>query len=86
LIEENPSPNPLSEGEGDRGWGKRDYLGLLKNAQLTVCIEQNATGQFARLFRAETGYTFTHSINRYDGRPFTVENLMGEIHACFGRL
>jgi 2-oxoglutarate ferredoxin oxidoreductase subunit alpha len=86
LIEENASPNPLPQGEGDRGWVKRDYLGLLKNAQMTVCIEQNATGQFARLFRAETGYAFTHSINKYDGRPFTVENLMGELHAFFGRL
>ena len=86
LIEEKASPNPLTQGEGDRGWVKRDYLGLLKNAQMTVCIEQNATGQFARLFRAETGYAFTHSINKYDGRPFTVENLMGELHAFFGRL
>jgi 2-oxoglutarate ferredoxin oxidoreductase subunit alpha len=63
-----------------------DYLALLNNAKTGISIEQNATGQFARLFRAETGHTFTHSINKYDGRPFTVENLMGELHAFFGRL
>lgn len=47
-----------------------DYIRLLKSARKTVCIENNATGQFARLMKAETGYEFTSQINRYDGRPF----------------
>ncbi len=63
-----------------------DYLNVLKNAKLTLCIENNATGQFARLMRAETGYEFTSRINRYDGRPFTLESLAGEIHVYTGRL
>ena len=86
VIEENSSPNPLPRGEGERGRVQFDYLRLLRNAKVTVCIEQNATGQFAQLFRAETGYAFSHAINRYDGRPFTVENLKGELDAFFGRL
>lgn len=49
-----------------------DYLDLLGKAGMSVCIENNATGQFARLVRAETGFEFTHRINRFDGRPFTV--------------
>jgi 2-oxoglutarate ferredoxin oxidoreductase subunit alpha len=61
-----------------------DYLSLLKNAKQTICVEQNATGQFARLLRAETGYAVTHTINRYDGRPFTRESLTGEIRARLG--
>ncbi|MBA4373447.1 MAG: 2-oxoacid:acceptor oxidoreductase subunit alpha [Thermodesulfovibrio sp.] len=65
---------------------KFDYLSLLKNAKQTICVEQNATGQFARLLRAETGYAFTDNINRYDGRPFTRESLTGEIRAKIGRL
>lgn len=61
-----------------------DYLSLLKNAKQTICVEQNATAQFARLLRAETGYEFTDKINRYDGRPFTRESLTGELRARLG--
>ena len=57
-----------------------DYLAYLDKAQHTVCIEQNATGQFARLMKAETGYEFGAQINKFDGRPFTVERLTGELH------
>jgi 2-oxoglutarate ferredoxin oxidoreductase subunit alpha len=32
-----------------------DYLRLLERAKLTVCVEQNATGQLARLMKTETG-------------------------------
>ncbi|MDI6728122.1 MAG: 2-oxoacid:acceptor oxidoreductase subunit alpha [Thermodesulfovibrionales bacterium] len=60
---------------------KFNYLKILKDAKMTICIENNATGQFARLIRAETGYTFNRLINRFDGRPFTVESLIGEIDA-----
>ncbi|MCK9419695.1 MAG: 2-oxoacid:acceptor oxidoreductase subunit alpha [Nitrospirae bacterium] len=60
--------------------GQFDYLGLLKRAKLTICIEQNATSQFARLMKTETGYEFNTLINKYDGRPFTVEELTGEIN------
>jgi 2-oxoglutarate/2-oxoacid ferredoxin oxidoreductase subunit alpha len=48
---------------------------------LSICIEQNAAGQFARLFRAETGHEFTRKINKYDGRPFTAESLISELRA-----
>jgi 2-oxoglutarate ferredoxin oxidoreductase subunit alpha len=58
-----------------------DYLKLLRDTRVTVCVENNATGQFARLMKAETGYAFTREIHRYDGRPFMVEGLMGELHA-----
>jgi len=75
-----PSPIPLPQGEGVRGRVEFDYLALLRNASKTICIEQNATSQFARLMRAETGFEFTATINRYDGRPFTVEGLLGELH------
>jgi len=61
-----------------------DFLSLLRKAGRTICIEQNATGQFARLMRAETGFEFTSAINRYDGRPFTVESLLGELRGHIG--
>ncbi len=57
-----------------------DYLALLNDTKISVCIEQNATGQFSRLFRSETGYKFTYTINKYDGRPFMVEELLREVY------
>jgi 2-oxoglutarate ferredoxin oxidoreductase subunit alpha len=60
---------------------KFNYLKVLKDAKMTICVENNATGQFARLIKAETGYAFNRLINRFDGRPFTVESLIGEIDA-----
>ncbi len=60
-------PFPLRE--------KFDYLGLLDKAKITICIEHNATSQFTRLFKTETGYNFHYRINRFDGRPFTIEEL-----------
>ena len=68
------------------GTEQLDYLALLKNAQTTICVENNATGQFAKLMRAETGYEFAAKINKYDGRPFILEELAGEIDAHVRRL
>jgi 2-oxoglutarate ferredoxin oxidoreductase subunit alpha len=53
-----------------------DYLQLLKNAKHTVCVEQNATGQFERLLKVETGFEFADHIRKYDGRPFLIEELV----------
>jgi 2-oxoglutarate ferredoxin oxidoreductase subunit alpha len=61
-----------------------DYMALLRKAKHTVCVEQNATSQFARLLRAETGFSCSAAINRYDGRPFLVEDLLGELDAHLG--
>lgn len=52
-----------------------DYIKILQSAKVSICIENNATGQFARLVKTETGYSFHKTINKYDGRPFTVEEL-----------
>jgi 2-oxoglutarate ferredoxin oxidoreductase subunit alpha len=65
---------------------KFDYLTLLNKAKLTICIENNASGQFARLMRAETGFEFKYRINKFDGRPFTLEGLSRELDVHIGRL
>lgn len=59
---------------------KFDFVELLSGAEQAICIENNATGQFARLLRAETGFNCQTRINKYDGRPFTLESLTGEIN------
>ncbi|MCX8111251.1 MAG: 2-oxoacid:acceptor oxidoreductase subunit alpha [Syntrophorhabdaceae bacterium] len=56
-----------------------DYIGILRGAKKTICIENNATGQFSRLIKAETGYEFTHHINRFDGKPFFADLLARRI-------
>lgn len=72
------NPFPLIE--------KFDYLKVLKNAKRTVCIENNATGQFVRHMKAEIGFECKTKINKYDGRPFLLERLIGEIDAHIRRL
>ena len=57
------------------------YLSLLKKARTAICIENNATGQFNRLLRTETGFRCGSEIHKFDGRPFTVEGLLGEVNA-----
>lgn len=65
---------------------KFDYLAFLRNAKLTICIENNAMGKFASLMRSETGYSFGAQILKYDGRPWTVDTLRGEIDAHLARI
>jgi 2-oxoglutarate ferredoxin oxidoreductase subunit alpha len=65
---------------------KFDYVSLMRNAKIAVCIENNATGQFARLIRSETGYEVPFKINRYDGRPFTRDGLLEELHGYIKRI
>ena len=63
---------------------KFDYLGMLKGAKMTICVEQNATNQFARLMKTETGFECSALINRYDGRPYLLEEFLGELYAHIG--
>ncbi len=49
------------------------FLDRLRGARRVVCVEGNATGQFARLIRRETGLAVDLLITRYDGLPFTPE-------------
>jgi 2-oxoglutarate ferredoxin oxidoreductase subunit alpha len=66
------------------GREKFDYMDLLNKTKRTISVEQNATSQFARLMKTETGHSFTDHINRYDGRPFMIEELTGEIDGLIG--
>ncbi len=63
---------------------KFDYIKVLNNAKRAICIEQNVTGQLAQLIALEHGFRFKERINKYDGRPFTLEGLIGEINALIG--
>jgi len=68
------------------GTGKFDYLTLLNKAKVTICVEQNATGQFSRLMRTEKGYDFDALLTKYDGRPYTVESLVKNLKGLIKKL
>ncbi len=46
----------------------------LENRRL-ICVENNAGGQFARLLKSELNLAVDHSILKYDGDCFTVDEL-----------
>ena len=48
---------------------------ILNNAKRSFVIENNATGQLARLIRTETGIKVSGNILKYDGRPFTPDSI-----------
>ena len=66
------------------GLDRLDYRTVLEEARSTLCVELNATGQFARLLRTEIGFTCSGAVNRYDGRPFTTDDLLTEVMRLFG--
>ncbi len=50
-----------------------DYL---TQARRIIVVENNATGQFAKLLKLETGVEATRSILKYNGMPFSLEELL----------
>ncbi|MBS3074981.1 2-oxoacid:acceptor oxidoreductase family protein [Candidatus Pacearchaeota archaeon] len=51
----------------------------IENANKVILIEQNVTGQLGRLIREKTGIKIENRILKYDGKPFTSDELKGEI-------
>jgi 2-oxoglutarate/2-oxoacid ferredoxin oxidoreductase subunit alpha len=54
-------------------------VSVLKQTPKSVCIENNATGQLADLIREETGYSISHRINKWDGRPISAQFIIDEL-------
>jgi len=48
---------------------------FLEKAENTIIIENNATAQLARLLRQETGCEMSHRILKYNGLPFSIEEV-----------
>ena len=59
----------------------REAAEILQRCKRTICIEVNATGQFARHLRAETGYTVHDRILKYDGEPFEPGDIVKQVRA-----
>jgi 2-oxoglutarate ferredoxin oxidoreductase subunit alpha len=55
------------------------FMDVIRGSKHAICIENNVSGRFAWLVRAETGFEFKDRVNKFDGRPFTLEGLLEEI-------
>jgi 2-oxoglutarate/2-oxoacid ferredoxin oxidoreductase subunit alpha len=56
-----------------------DLWHLVSGAVHVIVVENNVTGQFASLLESEARILVTDRIVKYDGRPFTVEELAARI-------
>jgi len=57
------------------------FLGRLGEAKRVVAVEGNASGQLARLIRAETGFEIGERVSRYDGLPLTPEYILKHLES-----
>lgn len=55
------------------------FMNHLESSKQVVCIESNATGQFARLIMRETGFRIQKRLLRYNGLPITPEFILREM-------
>jgi 2-oxoglutarate/2-oxoacid ferredoxin oxidoreductase subunit alpha len=58
------------------------FLGALRAAKRVVFVEGNATGQFERLLRRETGFEGAGNVRRFDGLPITAGYIMRALAAA----
>src|SRR5581483_179332 len=52
---------------------------ILRKAKRVVCIEENYSGQLASLIAEQTGFLITDKINKFDGRPFSEDEMVRAI-------
>lgn len=52
---------------------------ILENAEQTILVENNATGQLGNLIRQKTGFVIKNRILKYNGRQFFRDELAGFI-------
>ncbi len=52
---------------------------LIENAQKTLMIEGNYTGQLAHIIRRETGVKINHVLTKYDGQPFYPADICAKV-------
>jgi 2-oxoglutarate ferredoxin oxidoreductase subunit alpha len=55
------------------------FLKKISRKARIFAVESNYTGQFADMFRFETGCSVDHKILKYDGRPFTAKEIVDQI-------
>jgi 2-oxoglutarate ferredoxin oxidoreductase subunit alpha len=56
-----------------------NLLDFLERAKKTVIFENNIKGQFANLIKLETGFDIDEKVLKYDGLPFSVEDICSKL-------
>lgn len=59
------------------------FLQAVKGAKKIVCVEQNYTGQLAKLIREKTGLHITHNIRQYDSMVIQPDKLAAKLDKIF---
>ncbi len=59
-------------------------LNYLIKAEIKISIEQNPTGQFAKLLENETHINMNHKILKYSGYVFSVEEIVDKLKSIIG--
>ena len=59
----------------------RNYL---EKAEKTIIFENNASAQFANLIKTETGFEIDQKVLKYDGMPFSVEEVLKTLKSIGG--
>lgn len=58
----------------------KTVLQYFKNAEKVICVENNFTGQFSNLLKLELNISVDEKILKYNGLPFSVEELTSKIN------
>jgi 2-oxoglutarate ferredoxin oxidoreductase subunit alpha len=56
---------------------------LIDTAPNCYVVENNATGQLARLIKQETGRSLDYRVLKFDGRPFTPQKIVKELRGIY---
>lgn len=60
-----------------------EAIAYFKKAKKTVIVENNGTAQFCQLIRLQTGFDMDHKVLKYNGLPFSVEELEEQLKSVF---
>lgn len=57
----------------------KDTIKYLQNAKTTIIVENNASSQFGKLIKLDTGFEIQHKILKYNGMPFSIEEIQEQL-------
>src|SRR5438093_10433080 len=63
-----------------RPFPAQEVEAMLRDAKRAVLIEANYSGQLGALIREQTGIALDHRVLKYDGRPFSRNEIVGAVH------
>jgi 2-oxoglutarate ferredoxin oxidoreductase subunit alpha len=59
-----------------------EVTAILSKAKRTILVEENYSGQLGDLIRAKTGIAVDQRLVKFDGRPFSEEELLDAVRTA----